>query len=258
MIAFLTLEAATPPALEALARGLEPRLGEAFSVRVDSREGLLCVRVGDEEVRVIPRSERLPDELVRGPAEDAWYWPEAAAVLARHRCYLLVALKESASPPVQRSLLLSRVAAAVGATAGYSAVYWDAATMVHPASAFDAAVAAMAPGDLPVKLWVHFRTVDEPDGSRSLSTVGLEALGHREIEVWGAQAAVEEILGWSYNVAHYLLSESPTIEDGQAIATDRTRWVHVFLRPSMLDPERTIYCLVLDPDSAPREDPQAR
>ena len=165
---------------------------------------------------------------------------------------------ETTANPVHRSLLLSRVAAAVGVTAGYSAVYWDAATMVHPASAFDSAVAAMAPGDLPVKLWVHFRTVDEPDGSRSLSTVGLEALGHREIEVWGAQAAVEEILGWSYNVAHYLLSESPTIEDGQAIATDRTRWVHVFLRPSMLDPERTVYCLVLDPDSAPREDPQAR
>ena len=104
----------------------------------------------------------------------------------------------------------------------------------------------MTEDQLPLRLWINARQVEEEDGSRSLSTTGLEDFGHREIEIWGWCSAKDVLDRWAFNVAHFLLEKNPTIQDGETVAISQNEWIHVFLQPSMFDPEREVYCLKLD------------
>ncbi len=208
------------------------------------------LRIAGEELLAVPQPHPISWDLIDRACAAAWYWPEAAEILAGHACHAQLVVRRSSGKLMAKALLLTRAAASIGESFGYLGVYWDGSTMVHSAAAFSASARAMRPGELPLRLWIDFRLAGgEEDGPCSLFTRGLDALGLREIEVVDSKAPRDEILAWAYNTAHYLLAQGAVIEDGQTVAINRQQWIHVYLRTSQLDPSREVYLLDIGRDA---------
>ncbi|HEX6963281.1 MAG TPA: DUF4261 domain-containing protein, partial [Lacipirellula sp.] len=57
-----------------------------------------------------------------------------------------------------------------------------------------------------------------------LYTTGLETLGQSELEVARFEGSAQELLDFSYNIAHYLLEKRKVVNDGDTIGlTDEVR-----------------------------------
>ena len=232
--------------LEELAATLRDGMPGGVDVTVDAARNQVTVSAaGQTEVTVSPERTPIPREIIEGPCTDAAHWPGAMTTFATHRSHL-ICVERSTGAPLHRALFLTRVAAVLGEALGYIGVYWDGATMVHSAKAFSESAQAMKPKNLPLRLWVNFRPFEDDDGTHSLFTTGLDALGEREIEVWGSRSPMETLVNWAFNTAHYLVLGAGKIEHGQAVGVSQTEFVHAFLRPSMFPERGEVYCLVLE------------
>jgi hypothetical protein len=244
LIALALLPSDAPPELARI----EGELGETFGglAELDRDSGSLDLKLEDLRIRIAPRAEKVPENVLDGPCRQAWYWPEASEVLANHGSHVAVILDRGSGSPAHHCLLLSKIADRVGRLGSYLGAYWDPATMVHSAAAFGSSVEEADGRDLPLRLWVHFHAIVNDDGTHSLVTTGLDHLGLKEIEVRAARVSAEIVNGWAYNIAHYQLVEGREIRHGEAVGTDRENWVRVHHLPSAIDPDRTVLYLDFD------------
>ncbi len=246
LIALLALPAETPPELEAIAQSIALFFTDS-SREIDPNGAALRLRIEDQHIHIAREAHPIPWSVLEQPCRAAWYWPDAAEELGRHRSHIAVALPgPGQGSPVTRSLLLTRLVALLGESFQYLGVHWDAAPMVHAAKDFSDSAREMGSQNLPLRLWAEFRTFTHKDGTHSLNTRGLEALGLREIEARRARQRPEEINGWAYNIAHYQLAEKVQLQHGQAVGKNAHDWVRVYQLRSAVDPERTVLYLDFD------------
>lgn len=195
-------------------------------VAAGSTENLRTFTIGEftAAATLVPRP--IPGAQLEGPAATAWYWPDAAATLAGHAAHILVTLVDEGGNAVGKATALTRLTAAIAATAPSVGVFWGPGRLVHPTAAFIEQAAHVSPHNLPLFAWVDFRVerVDDsgvggPGGSSALRlfTTGLEALGGQELEVARYEGNPQELLGFVYNIAHYQLDRRKLINDGDTI-----------------------------------------
>jgi hypothetical protein len=217
-LSLVALEQPEMPAFEAVAAWHREHFPEAPPlVAAGSTERLMTFTVGDftAAATLVPRS--IPQSQLEGPAATAWYWPEAAAALAKHQAHILVTLVDEGGPAVKKAEALTRLSAAMAGTAPSVGVFWGPGRLVHPPQAFIDQAAQRRDGDWPLFLWIDFRIEQQNDGSWRLYTTGLEALGQNEIEVPRYEGPPQELLDFSYNIAHYMLDQRKLIRDGDTI-----------------------------------------
>lgn len=196
-------------------------------------ENLRTFTIGDftAAATLVPRS--IPWSQLEGPAETAWYWPRAVAELRGHTAHILLTLIDEGGRSVDKALALTRLTAAVTATASSVGVFWGPGRLVHSPDGFLDQATQAHPRNLPLFLWVDFR-VEETDNGLRLFTTGLEALGGNELEVENYPGEPQQLLEFVYNVAHYQLDRNRIINDGDTIGlTDEVR-VTARRTPSML------------------------
>src|SRR5262249_15375306 len=99
----------------------------------------------------------IPWSDLEGPWQTAWYWAEAVAVMKGHRAHVLVTLIGSKLGPIDRTMLATRVAAAVAETHDALGVYWGSGTVVTSREMFTEMAREMSAEQLPLMLWVEFR-----------------------------------------------------------------------------------------------------
>jgi hypothetical protein len=202
-----------------------------------STNSLITLTTGDftAAATLVPRP--IPWSQLEGPAAAAWYWPGATTALRDHTAHLLVTLVDEGGQPLVKALALTRLTAALTATAPSVGVLWGPGRLVHPPPAFIEQAATASERNLPLFLWIDFRVapLDESDGgAMRLFTTGLEALGAQEIEVPRYQGDARELVGFVYNVAHYLLDRRKAINDGDSIGVTEDVQVTVRRDRSML------------------------
>ena len=155
----------------------------------------------------------------------------------------MVAWNRPLRKPLQ-ILLLTRLVAVLVEEFGALGIYWDSAPLVHSPAAFCESAREMSLNTLPLRLWVDFRLIPEAEGTHSLATFGLAALGQMEIEIASSRRAPTELLGWAFNLAHHLL-EGGVIKDDQTFGTNDVERILVRHESSMFTPQRTVYSLKL-------------
>lgn len=245
MIAFIALPQAIPPQAEEIEVVLRERFEDviSFPSEVDMVGGCTAV-IGETRFRVAGHGAAIPSELLEQTCRTAWYWPEAASVLQRHHSHVIVVVEPGPESAIQRCMLLTRLVADLGARFDYLGVYWDNAPMVHSAEAFAQVSERMTARNLPLNLWVDFRLIPERDGSFSLATFGLEALGHMEVEIRESRVDPEKHLWWAFNTAHYVLNGAE-IDHEETIGRTDDEKILVLHEPSMFDESRTVLRLDL-------------
>jgi hypothetical protein len=181
--------------------------------------------------RVTPEPTPLEASAVARAVQSAWYWPEAGDVVRGHAAHVDVALAAEVGTPIERALALTKAAAAVAAQPGAVAVFWHPTGMVHSPEQWMAQVEDATEEDLPLPLWLAFEGTEKDDGTRSLYTSGMRALGAMEVEVPASKRDGEEVLETVCDVALFVLTSPVPLEDGDQVEVTRGK-VRVRIEPS--------------------------
>ncbi len=235
-MALIALGRSELPSFDAIATAYRDLFPEAAPlVASQATDGLVTFTIDDftAAATLVPRP--IPASQLEGPAATAWYWPDAAEALAGHTAHLLVTLIDEGGRPLEKALALTRLTAAIAAAAPSVGVFWGPGRLVHPPAAFVDQAQTARSHNLPLFLWIDFRVEPAGDGtSVRLFTTGLDALGAEELEVEAFHGDPRELVGFVYNVAHYLLDRRKVINDGDTIGLTDAVQVTAHRGPSML------------------------
>lgn len=165
-------------------------------------------------------------------ARAAWYWPEADATLASLEHGLFVDLQGGPEDPLERAILLTRRAQALGATLGAGAFVWEGSLLPHAPESFADQASDATFDDPPLLLWVALEARSNDAGKLSLLTRGLAAFALPEIEVADSSRAIEDLLEFVTDAALYLLTSSTPLGDGETLEVTRGT-VRVRMMPSL-------------------------
>ncbi|MCA8959445.1 MAG: DUF4261 domain-containing protein [Planctomycetes bacterium] len=247
MIALIALHG-DPPTLRQLEEVLASRFGESVDVTRRPDEGVIELTAGGESVVLTSAATPIAPEVYESPCRTAWYWPRASEVFAAHPAHVAIVVRSERNSAKVRSLWLTRITAELSEEFGGSGIYWEPAGMVHSPEAFRESAEQMSEAQIPLRLWVRFQLVENDDGTHSLFTQGLKPLGLMEIEIRQSARPAENIYGWAFNIAHFMLERGEVVPDGNTVGVSPSEWIRVHHLASALDAERTVLFLDLDLD----------
>jgi hypothetical protein len=149
----------------------------------------------------------------------AWYWPEAAETLRGHRAQAVVSATSAGGDCIDLMLTLTRVVAAVAATAQALGVYVGGAALVHKVDDFVSEAGPATREQLPLYLWLRFQLSEAEDGSLTLYTFGLSQFELMELEFAPSRLDPQTLMDRAFNISHYLLDHGAVLSDGHTIGT---------------------------------------
>ncbi|MBT6540630.1 MAG: DUF4261 domain-containing protein [Planctomycetes bacterium] len=101
MIAILALKSEIVDQTHEIGDRLRELLGEDTIVRLGDDGITTIAEVAGVVVKVSRRDHPIPNELLDGPIENAWYWPEARQVFLSHASHLIVICQKSTTEEEQ-------------------------------------------------------------------------------------------------------------------------------------------------------------
>jgi hypothetical protein len=117
---------------------------------------------------------------------------------------------------------------------------------VHAPDAFLTYAREMDRQHLPLYLWIDFGLNRNVDGSCSLATTGLEAMGYTEIEIPASRQPPRQLLDRLFNIVHYVLDRAIVLKPDETIGMSETERIPVEHAPSFRDGSRTVVRLRMD------------
>ncbi|MCH2115136.1 MAG: DUF4261 domain-containing protein [Pirellulales bacterium] len=243
-LALVLLDAPRLVDFEVLAEYLGQQFAEIPPVRLASKtDNLLTFSVGDHTAAITLVPQPVPWSRLEGPCATAWYWPEAERELNSHQAHLLITVVDEGCKPVATSTLLTQLVAGAAATSASRGVFWGPGRLVHPPQAFIEQALQLSEDDLPLFAWVDFRVEEIRPRSLRLYTTGLGALGFPELEIADFQGEAQHLLEYAYNIAHYQVAQSKTINEGDTLGlTDQLQAV-AHRKSSMFNDEMEVIAL---------------
>lgn len=211
--------------------------------KITEKDGTAVFPIADGQVAISLVPTPIPWSSLEGPCDVAWWWPEARQRMQEHKAHAILAMIDHSGSAVERHVLLTQMAAAVVANADVAGIYWTSGGVVHSPEALLTLSAALSPDNLLPELWIDMRLVKDPQGAHQFFTTGMEAFGHREIEIPCSHQSAEEIYGFVYGVIKYVLSSDQFIRDGETIGRSVEEKIEVGYGPSMLGQNRQVMTL---------------
>ena len=149
--------------------------------------------------------------------------------------------------PIEKAIRLSQLSCAAASVTDAVGIFWGPGRLVHKPVDFQDQARQMGVDDLPLFLWVDFRLGQTEGGSVGLFTTGLRSPGGiEEIEVASFDGQPQELVSHAYNIAHYLLTSSKAVNDGQTIGVSEEQMATISRGPSMIDPAMVVWRLTFD------------
>lgn len=216
-----------------------------------STEKLLTFSINDFTAAATLVDRPIPWSQLEGPCATAWYWPGAADALRDCPAHLLITLIDEGGAAVKKAACLTRITAALAATAEAPGVFWGPGRLVHATDAFVDQAVQMRDDNLPLFLWIDFRIEQADDGALRLYTTGMESLGQNELEAAEFRGSPQQLLDVAYNVAHYILDQRKVVSDGDTMGVTDDVQVTIRRAPSMFGGELEVLRLEFEaPGSA--------
>ncbi|WP_417761662.1 DUF4261 domain-containing protein [Shewanella sp.] len=214
---------------------------EITAVEADDRA--VSFHCGTTLVVIAVMSAELPWSELEGPCHTSWLWPEALTEVKQHRHHMIVTVSDDALNPVQLSVLLTQITAAVLATTDKAlGVYWCNAALLVPRQLFIDFAVEVLPNEVPIYLWVDVRAGQDEGGSSGFTT-GLEALGLMEIEALQTPEPVAELRERLTSLAVYTIQNGPVINDGDTIGESDQERIGVVYSASQFGHEQQVMLL---------------
>lgn len=184
----------------------------------------------------------LPKHHWQGWVDSAWWWPEAAETMQNNQAHLIVSSSWEQSnrleAHVKHTLVVREFIDQLPATA----VTWG--SVLVSANQFAGEFHKFQSEQvLPVRLWVAIQLSGDGEGGTIVSTLGMDAFGLREIEANSAPMEPQDALAFVSNLAGYLITNGPVIEDGHTVGGSEKERIKVRFAPSFRDDQGEVYLL---------------
>jgi hypothetical protein len=229
------------PDLEAFERALEPTL----HVELDHvGEAIWAFEIDGAPTNVALLPTPIPWSEIESPCATAWWWPEATDVCKPCPAHWIVTTE--GDDVFAANLRLTKVIAALSASGPAAAVYWGAGAVIRSAEDFLEQAASATRDLLPLGLWVDLQLEPVDDDDFFFATIGMQALGHLEIETVVPRDLGEHALDRVFAVAHYLCDRGPVLSDGDTVGFIAGEKIRISHRPSRWDRPGPVLFLELD------------
>jgi len=214
-----------------------PTIADEDSEPIPNPEGALMYPflVDGAPAFVIVEDNPVPAEDLELPVLTAWYWPEAAQAVEEHRGFALVAVPVPETDSLEKTALVTELAASLAMTSDAVAILWSKANLIHEPEAFFKSAQHIGPDVYPIELWVGFHAEPEPDDTITFFTRGMLNFGLPEIEVYNSHRDLQFIYERVFNIAHFLFENGPVIRDGETVGTTDEERFLVTIAPSRFD-----------------------
>jgi hypothetical protein len=182
----------------------------------------------------------IPNEEATHAVRSSWMWQGPDVPVREHASHAIVTAVGGG--PIEAAWDVARLSAALLTGGAGAALYWGNARQVHMPKV--AIAFAAEPRQPPVPLWVGITiSASSMQGPFSATTHGLEALGHKELEVVDSQKGIGDLRMTLLDLASYVLANGPILKHGQTFGpTAAVRWSIVHA-PSKLVPGREVIVL---------------
>jgi hypothetical protein len=156
----------------------------------------------------------IPEGDIKTTAEYAYTWPTAAEELKSHKSHLIVTVAHGGQDQVKRFRIFTQVLCALLRTTNAIGIYKGNQSLLIPKEDYLDEAALMSDDYLPLNLWIYFGL--KVSGSNTSGyTYGLKEFNKPEMEIVNSAKNLEDIRGFLFNMAHYVLEYDVTFEDGQ-------------------------------------------
>jgi Domain of unknown function (DUF4261) len=179
-----------------------------------------------------------PWQTLEEPCEASLLWPLAADCLRPHQGHwqVKIAATTETLTPITRAKLLTQVTASVMACLPNAVgVYWAAGNLVVPKQLFIDFAHQFLPHELPIFIWVDVRVGPDSPTTNAAYTVGLDALGHLELETEGATDSIGDLRERLISIALYLLAKGPVISHGDTLGQTLKERIRVVVADSVFE-----------------------
>ncbi len=173
----------------------------------------------------------LPQHHWQNWVEKAWWWPEAAEVMATNQAHLIVSSSWDHSTRLDAHVKHTLVVREFIDQLSAIAVSWG--SVLVSANQFAGEFHKFqAEQVLPVRLWVLIQLSGDGQGGTVVSTLGMDAFGLKEIEANSAPMEPQDALLLVNNLAGYLISKGPVVNEGDTVGGSESERIKVRFAPS--------------------------
>jgi len=244
-VALIALGTAEFASVEKLQTALQAEGGDYPPVEVRQRDNTTSFLLGDDKVVITAVAEPIPWTDLTGPCEAAWYWPEAASELRKHRAHLMVVVVPGGPDRKSAAIKLTKVAAALVQSSPALGVFWGGSGTVHAPGPFCQTAGEASPERLPVEIWVGFGLIPESDQTHSVYTSGLEDFGMQELEVHRSVRDPQFLYERLFDVVHYVLRKDVILKEGETIGISEEEQIPIEEIRSLCDGKTKVLHLAL-------------
>jgi len=160
----------------------------------------------------------IPAEEIQGTAQYAYNWQTAIADTKEHKSHLIVSLLQGESDQLKRYKLFTQILCSLLRTTNAIGIYQGNQSLLIPTDDYLNEAGEMSDEYLPLNLWIYFG-LRVTDSGNSGYTYGLKEFYKTEMEIVNSRNSLEDIRGFLFNIAHYVLAYDVTFQDGQTIGS---------------------------------------
>lgn len=173
----------------------------------------------DKEMAAIAHmSVPIPSGDIEGTAQYAYNWQTALEDIKGHKSHLIVSILQGGQDQIKRFKLFTQIICSLLRTTNSIGVYKGNQSLLIPKDDYLNEAELMDEDYFPLNLWVYFGLRVTEKGNSGY-TYGLKEFNKDELEVVNSSKDLEDIRGFLFNTAHYVLEYDVTFQDGQTIGS---------------------------------------
>jgi hypothetical protein len=173
-------------------------------------------KVDGEMVAVAHMDIPIPSGDIEGSAQYAYNWQTALKDTRDHKSHLIVSVMQGGQDQIKRFKIFTQVLCSLLRTTNAIGIYKGNQSLLIPKDDYLTEAEAMGDEYLPLNLWIYFGLRVTDDGNSGY-TYGLKEFNKTEMEIVNSSKNVEDIRGFLFNIAHYVLDYDVTFQDGQTV-----------------------------------------
>lgn len=248
----------TPDVISAAAR---ETFGETLPLRDGTqRDATVHFRCGEHLLFASLMPAPIPADELERPLATSWWWPRAVEAMADHSHHVVAGVIGENVDPVDARLHLTRLMTLLIDQTDAVGVYWGDGALLHDPPVFQRLTAGISVANPPTALWVNIQVGPDMQAADAGTpglfagyTLGLDALGHLEVQTRQAAVPGEQMFHTIHDFAHYLVGARPAIADGDTIGAAEHERIIVRYRANVWDASREAYELFFPRTDAPTE-----
>jgi hypothetical protein len=172
--------------------------------------------IGKETVAIAHMPVPIPLGDIEGTAQYAYNWQSALEDTKEHKSHLVVSLMQGGQDQIKRFKIFTQVLCSLLRTTSAIGIYKGNQSLIIPKENYLSEGEMMSEDYLPLNLWIYFGLRVTGEGNSGY-TYGLKEFGKAEMEVVNSSNSLEDIRGFLFNIAHYVLEYNVTFQDGQTV-----------------------------------------